>query len=159
MVQKTKKMTKNANPTRDEKQQLVRHQEIKYSGIIPPPNIVDGYEKNCKGATDRILAMTENELKHKHEMERLEQESIIECRNKMLDSEIKNFKRGQYFGFLIMIVALVGSFILILKNHEAGGYTTAVGIVLFYFASVMYRHKVQNSKSKNREDEKNENGE
>ena len=38
----------------------VRHE---YKGIIPPPSIIDGYEKNCPGATDRILAMTENQLK------------------------------------------------------------------------------------------------
>ena len=37
----------------------VRHE---YKGIIPPPSIIDGYEKNCPGATDRILAMTENQL-------------------------------------------------------------------------------------------------
>lgn len=145
-------MTKNNNSTKAEKRLV--SQKVEYKGIIPPPNIIDGYEKNCKGATDRILAMTENELKHKHEMELLEQKSIMECREKMLKSENENFKRGQFFGFILMIIALVGSFVLILKDHEIGGYTTAVGIVFFYFASVMYRHKIENSKPK---DEENEN--
>ena len=115
MVQKAKTMTKNNKSIKTEKHLI--SQKVEYSGIIPPPNIIDGYEKNCKGATDRILAMTENELKHKHEMELLEQKSINECREKMLKSEMENNKRGQIFGFIIMLAALIGSFVLILKDH------------------------------------------
>lgn len=148
MVQKQK--SNHGNKVEKAKRQIVQH-HVEYSGIIPPPNIIEGYEKNCPGATDRILAMTENELKHKQELERMEQKSIMECREKMLESEMENFKRGQILGFIIMIIALFGSFVLILTGHEAGGYTTAIGIVLFYFASVMYRHKVRKQNSENKE--------
>lgn len=145
MVRKQK--ITNSNP-KELKEYSVSHQEIKYSGIIPPPNIIEGYERNCKGATDRILAMTENELKHNHELELLEQKSIIECRNKMLESEIASFKRGQFFGFILMLLALIGSFYLVLENHEIGGYATAIGTILFYFGSVIYKKKIQKQENK-----------
>ena len=43
------------------KEMLVQQKKIEqYSGIIPPPSVIDGYERNCPGATDRILKMTQN---------------------------------------------------------------------------------------------------
>lgn len=120
-------------------QQKIEH----YSGIIPHPNIIEGYERIFPGATDRILAMTENDLKHKHEIELIDQNSIVSCRNKALEFEISTSARGQYFGFFIMIMALIGSFVLILKGCKTDGYVTAVSTILLYFGSVMYRNKIQ----------------
>ncbi|WMS29753.1 DUF2335 domain-containing protein [Fusobacterium nucleatum] len=34
--------------------------------IIPYPNIVERYEKICPSAANKILTMTENELKNKN---------------------------------------------------------------------------------------------
>lgn len=153
MVQK-QKVTVNNNKLTNEatKQQQIIHQQIEqYSGIIPHPSIIEGYEKNCKGATDRILAMAEKELEHKRKLEHLEQENIMKCREKMLNSEIDNLKRGQIFGFIILIIALIGSFYLVLKDHEIGGYTTAIGTILFYFGSIIYKNKIQERNKKEKE--------
>ena len=101
-----------------------------YRGIIPPPTAMEGYEKVCPGAADRILAMAENDLKHKHEIETKEQDSIVRCRDEVLNSEISNFRRGQYFGFVI-------------NNQKIGGYITLVSTVLLYFGAIMYRNKIE----------------
>ena len=92
-----------------------------YRGVIPPPTAMEGYEKVCPGAADRILAMAENDLKHKHEIETKEQDSIVRCRDEVLNSEISNFRRGQYFGFIIIVIALIGGFYLVLNNQKIGG--------------------------------------
>lgn len=124
-----------------------------YRGIIPPPNAMEGYEKVCSGAADRILAMAENDLKHKHEIEIKEQASIVECRNKVLNSEISNFKRGKYFGFIIILIALIGGFYLVLNNQKIGGYVTLVSTVFLYFGAVMYRNKIEKQNKSFEEEE------
>lgn len=49
MVRKSKSPMSN----NDKKEVIVKQQHIKhYSGIIPHPEIVEGYERNCPGATD-----------------------------------------------------------------------------------------------------------
>lgn len=139
--------TKIAN---NQQEVVVKQQKIEhYSGIIPHHNLVEGYEKVCPGAADRILAMTENDLKHRQELERKEQENIIESRNKVLDSEISNFKRGQYFGFVIMIIALLGGFYLVVNEQKIGGYITLVSTVFFYFGAVMYKNKIEKQNNNN----------
>ena len=114
-----------------------------YRGVIPPPTAMEGYEKVCPGAADRILAMAENDLKHKHEIETKEQDSIVRCRDEVLNSEISNFRRGQYFGFVIIVIALIGGFYLVLNNQKIGGYITLVSTVLLYFGAIMYRNKME----------------
>ena len=124
-----------------------------YRDIILSPNAMEGYEKVCSGAADRILAMAENDLKHKHEIEIKEQASIVECRNKVLNSEISNFKRGQYFGFIIIVIALIGRFYLVLNNQKIGGYVTLVSTVFLYFGAVMYRNKIEKQNKSFEEEE------
>jgi hypothetical protein fuD12_04726 len=101
MVRKSKNPISND----DKKEVIVKQQQIKhYSEIIPHPEIVEGYEKNCPGATDRILAMTENQLKSSQEIELSEQNNINECRLTMLKSDIEYNKRGQIFGFILLVL-------------------------------------------------------
>ncbi|HEY4532818.1 MAG TPA: DUF2335 domain-containing protein [Fusobacterium sp.] len=137
---------KQKNPIDSTKKQgvIVKEQEIHYSGIIPPPNIVQGYENVCPGAADRILAMTENDLKHKYTMEQKDLESTVQCRRKKLESEFILFKRGQNFGFIIMMTALIGGIYLLSIGKTIGGFVSLVGSIFFYFSSVMYKPKKQN---------------
>lgn len=102
---------------KNNKKGIMFHQE-QYSGIIPHPNIIDGYEKNCKGATDRILTMTENQLKCNQELSRINQESINECRKEALKAEVENIKRGQILGFILLSVMLMRVFINIFRKRN-----------------------------------------
>ena len=104
MVRKSKSPMSN----NDKKEVIVKQQHIKhYSGIIPHPEIVEGYERNCPGATDRILAMTENQLKSSQEIELSEQNNINECRLTMLKSDVEYNKRGQIFGSITIVIGSV----------------------------------------------------
>ena len=100
MVRKSKSPMSN----NDKKEVIVKQQHIKhYSGIIPHPEIIEGYERNCPGATDRILAMTENQLKSSKEIELSEQNNINECRLTMLKSDIEyNTKRTNIWFYIII---------------------------------------------------------
>ena len=104
MVRKSKSPISND----DKKEVIVKQQQIKhYSGIIPHPEIVEGYEKNCPGATDRILAMTENQLKSSQEIELSEQNNINKCRLTMLKLDVEYNKRGQIFGSITIVIGSV----------------------------------------------------
>lgn len=60
-----------------------------------------------------------------------------------MNSEISNFKRGQYFGFVIIVIALIEGFYLVLNNQKIGGYITLVSTVFLYFGAIMYRNKIE----------------
>lgn len=43
---------------------------ISYSGPLPPPGMLAGYDDICPGAADRIIGMAEKEQLHRHDMDR-----------------------------------------------------------------------------------------
>ena len=124
-------MTTNRRNDNGMREILLQKQE-QYSGIIPHPSIVEGYERNCPGATDRILAMTENQLKCNQEL-----------------AKIENIKRGQILGFVILLTMIIGGFILIIFGKDAGGYGTIVASIMLGISSVIW-----NNKSKKEQEEK-----
>ena len=144
---------KNPMVSKNSKEMVVSKQEIEhYSGIIPHPNIVEGYEKICPGAADRILAMTENELKNKQELERMEQENINNCRLRILEIEAKNNRYGQIFGFIILFTMIVGGFFLVYIGRSIGGYSAIVSSIMFGLATVLYNKKMEKNKKEEKED-------
>ncbi len=84
-----------------------------FSGPLPPPSMLESYEKIVAGSADRILRMAEKEQDHR-----------IDWENTALKGNISIQKRGQNLGFLISIISMsVGAFL---------GYSgiTAVAIIL-----------------------------
>ena len=62
----------NSEKSGDEHVRQVVTQVIQseFSGPLPPPNIIKGYEDILPGAADRILSMAENQAKHRQEIEK-----------------------------------------------------------------------------------------
>ena len=144
MVRKSKSPMSN----NDKKEVIVKQKHIKnYSGIIPHPEIVEGYERNCPGATDRILAMTENQLKSSQEIELSEQNNINECRLTILKSDIEYNKRGQIFGFILLFTMIIGGFVLVYIGREVGGYGAIIGSITIAIASVIWNKQKNKDKS------------
>ena len=63
----------------DKEHELVNEKEIKkvvmemakaeFSGPIPPPSIIEGYERVLPGSADRIISMAEKQSEHRQKME------------------------------------------------------------------------------------------
>lgn len=49
--------------------QQVARVEASFSGPLPPPAALEGYESTQPGAADRIIAMAEMQAKHRQEQE------------------------------------------------------------------------------------------
>ncbi len=81
-----------------------------FSGPIPPPQILSGYDQVQAGFAERIVAMAEKEQAHRHGLE-------IQA----LTSSISIQKRGQIFALLLSLLILSISGFLIYDGKELGG--------------------------------------
>jgi uncharacterized membrane protein len=102
--------------------QVAHIQQATFSGPMPPPALLEGYERIVPGAAERILAMAESDTKHQQEIEFA-----------ALRAAASEIKRGQIFGFVIGLTALGASIVALALGSPAvagviGG-TTVVGLV------------------------------
>lgn len=77
------------------------NQSITFSGPIPHPTILKGYEEVLPGSADRILSMTEKEGEHRRKIE-----------TELVKNDNIRSYLGQIAGFTIAIVGLGGSIYL-----------------------------------------------
>lgn len=73
-----------------------------YSGALPHPDHVRIWQENVPNGAERILAMTEREIEHRHEMEKREM-AIEEAAHPKSFSEAK---RGQYLAGAINVFGI-----------------------------------------------------
>ena len=96
-----------------------------FSGPIPPPEVLKGYNEILEDGAERIFLMTENQSKHRMELE-----------SHAIREELRQSGRGQVFGFILGIIGLALTTALALLGHEtiAGifGTTTILGLVTVF---------------------------
>ena len=88
-----------------------------YSGPLPLPEIMKGYNEIIPGSAERILAMTEKEQSHRHELE-----------TQMVDAEIKDGKRGMIFAFVLSFSAIAAA--VIIATVSPANYGALAGAIL-----------------------------
>ncbi len=87
-----------------------------FSGPLPPPNIIKGYEDILPGSAERILAMAEKQSEHRQFMER-----------KMIATESRDGFLGVIFAFILGIGCLFISYQIVVNVPEnAGAISSAV---------------------------------
>lgn len=89
-----------------------------YEGPLPPASELIKYNEAHPDAANRIIAMAEKE-----------QDARLTNTTYMLREDAKTKKRGQYMGFLIALIVLVGGMLLLLQGRALEGFTTLVGAV------------------------------
>ena len=104
-------------------EQQVSHQQ--YSGPIPPPSMLNDYDKVKNGFAERIVSMAENEQKHRHSLEFT-----------AIDGAITKDRRSQNYALIcvLFISTLCGT--LIYNGHDGAGAflggTTLVGLAALF---------------------------
>lgn len=76
-----------------------------FSGPLPPPEMLAQYDAVLPGSADRIVKMAEDQSSHRRRIE----------------------SRGQIFGFVLVLVAIVGGIGLILDGRSAEGLVPLIG--------------------------------
>lgn len=86
-----------------------------FSGPLPPPDVLRGYEDACPGAAERILAMAEKQADHRRAME---------TRNQTQGGRREWL--GMILGFLVAMSAIGGGVYLIRHGSQAEGLTSII---------------------------------
>lgn len=129
------------NPTVQQQVQTVHTQTTQvYQGIIPPPEILQGFENIVQGSAQRLISLAEGESAHRRELEERAMQANIEAQKKQL--EIHDYQSrvvfrsdtlGQILGATIAFACIAGSVWLAISGHEG----TAVAIAAIPTAAVI----------------------
>jgi uncharacterized membrane protein len=110
---------------------VVTHQQS-YSGPLPPPSVLQGYEQVQAGFAERVIAMAEKEQAHRHQLENKQQSLEGEAVTGLIEVD----KRGQNYAFSLCLTLILGSIGLIAAGHELSGSilagSTVVGLAYVF---------------------------
>lgn len=118
----------------DEKQvkqvkRVVTEVMSEFSGPMPPPSILKGYEEILPGAADRILSMAERQSEHRQQMEK-----------EMIESESRDSLLGVLFAFALGIGCIIAAVVMVINVPEKAGAicaailgTTGIGAIVTAF--------------------------
>lgn len=81
-----------------------------YSGPLPHPKILAGYEQALPGTADRIVTMAEKEQEHRHN-----------AQNKMIQVESRDSVCGMVFAFILSIICIITAIIIVYKVPTTAG--------------------------------------
>jgi uncharacterized membrane protein len=125
-------MSKNRGYMQQPQEQRILHAQ-RFTGPLPHPDILRGFESVQPGAAERIIRMAENEAIHRQSLER-----------GGLRAYVNNERLGMFCALIVCIIALVGGFYCILNNHPTAGTilsATPLGVIVVAF--IQGRKKTQ----------------
>lgn len=85
-----------------------------FQGPLPPPAILEDYDRIHPGLASEIVAWARDETKHRHAME----QKAISIDEKLAKSHVREILLGQIFGFIIAMAFLGGAIFLALRGYE-----------------------------------------
>jgi uncharacterized membrane protein len=96
---------------RGERELVFRYAE--YSGPIPPPELIAGYQEAIPNGGERVLALAEREQEHRHRLESVS-----------LEKATAAHRLGQLLAFVLSTLIVVAGAILIANGDSVAGYGT-----------------------------------
>lgn len=110
--------------------QVQQHQT--FSGPIPPPEMLERYEKLVPGAANRILTMAEAQSSHRRDLE-----------GRVIRGNVRSQTMGQVLAFILCSELFGGSIYLLANGREIGGLTTLVTAVAGFVGVFVYGRRQQ----------------
>jgi uncharacterized membrane protein len=119
----------------------VTHMASSFTGPVPPPELLFGYERALPGSADRILSMAESQAAHRHALE------MCVATGGTRDSLL-----GIICGAVIAVGSIAAGTLCVLSGHDAAGATVATAslasIVGVFIYGTRARSKEREVKSK-----------
>jgi uncharacterized membrane protein len=107
---------------------LVHQRHVQsFAGPIPPPKILEEYNRILPGAADRILAMAEKQAAHRQFLEQT-----------VIKSDKWRSYLGLFLAFFVAVIFGVGGIYLILKDHSADGLVAMLTPLTVLVGSFIY---------------------
>ena len=85
-----------------------------FQGPLPPPGLLAKYNEAFPDCAERIVAMTEQQLTHRHALE-----------SRAIDGKLTAERRGQTLGFILALTVVIGGGVLIAFDKDASGLTAS----------------------------------
>jgi len=108
-----------------------------FSGPLPPPAVLQGYEDVLPGAAERIVQMAEQEQRQRHAFD-----------NSLAASVTRQQERGQQFAFLLGGGALALAAFMVYSGHPVYAIVTTVSSIATLAGAMLYRRHAEPPGSK-----------
>lgn len=105
-----------------QKRRIVAMEATAYTGPLPPPDMLEQYNRAFPGCAERIVRMAEDRLRHRQALEK----SVVE-------SKIRNERLGQWFAFILGMAGIAGAVYLVTIGKSLEGF----GVFLFSLGSLV----------------------
>jgi len=107
-------------------------QTFEFSGPLPPPQILQGYNQAFAGCAERIVAMAERQSAHRQAIER----SVI-------DANCDAQTRGQYFAFVLAAMVVGGGIYLLAQGKSLEGFSAIILAVASLIGALVFSRTEQ----------------
>jgi uncharacterized membrane protein len=110
-----------------------------FTGPIPPPAVLAGYEAVLPGLADRLVTMAEQQSAHRQELER-----------QVVNANIRHAEIGLWLGAAVAALLIIAAVLVTLAGYpETGAVIAAVDIVGVVTVFVL-RQRAQNRELQNK---------
>jgi uncharacterized membrane protein len=108
-----------------------------FSGPLPPPEILNGYNDAVENGAERIMVMAEEQAKHRRELE-----------SHAIKEQLRQSKNGQIFGFIIALTLIGVSTLLGFYGQPVlggilGGTTLVSLVTVFVIGKVTQKKELK----------------
>jgi uncharacterized membrane protein len=103
-----------------------------WSGPIPPPSAMEGYERAMPGSVDRIIGMAERQASHRQSIEA-----------KVVEGNVLAQRTGQVIAGSLLALIVIGSFVCVLLGHSGFGIASLVGALGVAGGTYLYGKRAQ----------------
>lgn len=99
-----------------QKHEIVVHQEHQFSGPLPHPDVLVGYEKIDPTFPERIMKMAE-----------ANNDASIQHEKSLIERSLKNERRGQWLAFFLGVLGLIVGVVLSLLGFSSAAIAAIIG--------------------------------
>ena len=103
-----------------------------FSGPLPPPEVLTGYNDAFPGAAERIVAMAESQSQHRQTIEK-----------RVVDSNCRNELAGLIVGSILSAIAIVGGIYLAAHDKPLSGFGVILTDVVALAGIFIYNRQAQ----------------
>jgi len=115
--------------------------EFRFSGPLPPPDLLKGYNDVFPGCAERIVSMAESQSNHRQELEKA-----------VVNGNVESERRGQWFAFSLSALVIAIGGLLIWNDKSVSGLVLIIGDLVALAGVFVYgRYQAQKEREAQRE--------
>lgn len=105
---------------------------VEFSGPLPPPELLKGYNEVFAGWAERIVAMAERQAQHRQSLEK-----------RVIESNCSAQSRAQWFTFVLALLVIGGGVYLLAQGRSLEGFAAIILALASLIAALIYGHTEQ----------------